>query len=134
MPSSGILRGMAPERTDVWQERIVSIIRAKRLIELETTLVVTSSSVVLFSLIMEAIISSETSILARATQHYIPEGGILHSHRRENLIFYMILYKAVMYMSLTLLIVPSFYVPLAQPISVSTKSHYLYIYTVVIYV
>jgi hypothetical protein len=33
---------------------------------------------------MEAIRSSETSVHARSTQPYIPEDGILHSHRREN--------------------------------------------------
>jgi hypothetical protein len=48
--------------TDVSEERIASIFRA-----------------------MEAIRSSETSVNKISTQRHIPEDGILHSHRRENL-------------------------------------------------
>jgi hypothetical protein len=33
--------------------------------------------------------SSETSVHTRSTRHHIPENGILHSHRRENLKSYM---------------------------------------------
>jgi hypothetical protein len=39
---------------------------------------------------MEAIRSSETSALTRATWCHIPEDGIVHSHRRENLKWYNI--------------------------------------------
>jgi hypothetical protein len=40
---------------------------------------------ILVTLIMEAMLSSKTSVLTRATRRNIPDDGILHSHRRENL-------------------------------------------------
>jgi hypothetical protein len=46
---------------------------------------IVSSSLVLFSLMMEAIRSFETSVIMRSTPRHIPEDVILHSRRRESI-------------------------------------------------
>jgi hypothetical protein len=59
---------------------------------------------------MEALLSSETSVFRRAIRHNIPEYGILRSHRRENLKSYPVtLFWTCLYFpqSLTLTCLPS---------------------------
>jgi hypothetical protein len=69
MTSAGMLRRVVLVRTDVSEERSANV----------------HSSPILFTLTIEALRSSETSVLTISTQRNIPEDGMLHSHRRENL-------------------------------------------------
>jgi hypothetical protein len=99
--SSGILHHVALVRTSVSEECSASIIRVTRISKLGTMLAVTKMrqslvtanivprSLILVTLVMEAIHSSETSVLTRATWRNIPDNGILHSHHHENLKSYM---------------------------------------------
>jgi hypothetical protein len=54
---------------------------------------VVPSSPILVTLMMEALTSSEMSVLTIVTRRNIPEDGILHSHCRENLKSYIPLYQ-----------------------------------------
>jgi hypothetical protein len=66
MVSSAMLRRVAIVRFDVSEE-------------LSTSYIVVPSSSILFTLMKEALSSSETSVLTRATRRYIPEDTILQS-------------------------------------------------------
>jgi hypothetical protein len=76
MASSGMLRRVALVRTDVSEELSASIIRVTRIGELQRVSVASygyvSSSPILVTLIMQALSSSETSVLTRATRRNIP--------------------------------------------------------------
>jgi hypothetical protein len=69
-----MLHRVALVRTDVSQERLRVLVTDN----------VVSISPILVTRVMEAIHSSDTSVLTRATRRNIPEDGILYSHRRGN--------------------------------------------------
>jgi hypothetical protein len=87
-----MLRRVALVTTNISQERIASIIRATRIgvflrsaLQLLVTANVVNSTPNDVILNMEPIRSTETSVLTRTTRRNIPEDGILHCHRCENL-------------------------------------------------
>jgi hypothetical protein len=90
MVSSGMLRCVALVRTDISEEPSASFIRVTRIGELflrsvHRLLVAASvfpNSSILFTLMKEALGSSATSVLTRATERNISEDTILRSHRR----------------------------------------------------
>jgi hypothetical protein len=69
MSSSGMLRRVALVRTDLRR--------------LQVTANVVPSSPILVTLIMEALSSSETSVLTRVTLPNVPEDAVLHSQNNK---------------------------------------------------
>jgi hypothetical protein len=98
-----MLRRVVLVRIEVSEERSAYIIRVTRIVQLGSTLaarcvrrlLVTANvipiSLILVTLMMETIRSSETSVLTRAIRRNIPEYGFLHSYRRGNFKSYIAL-------------------------------------------
>jgi hypothetical protein len=91
MLSCGTLRRVALVRTDVLEEISASIVKETRIGELHRLLVTTKflSTPILVTLMMEALSCSEMSALTRARRRNIPDEGIRHCRRRENLKSYL---------------------------------------------
>jgi hypothetical protein len=81
MVSSGMLRRVILVRTDVSEELSASFIRVTFLRSVRRLLVTTNvpSSPILVTLMKEALSSSKTSALTRATRRNTPEDNILRS-------------------------------------------------------
>jgi hypothetical protein len=75
MPSSGMLHRVALVAYFLFHCSVHRLL---------VTASVVPSSPILDTVMMEALSSSETSVLTRATRRDMPEYGILHGHRRED--------------------------------------------------
>jgi hypothetical protein len=83
-------------------------------VQLLITARVVPRSLILVTQMVEAVRSSETSVLTRTTRRHIAEGGILHSHRPENLTSYIALTGWTLYRGRNVFVVRyelGFYIP-----------------------
>jgi hypothetical protein len=82
IPSSSMLRRVALLRTDQFLRSVLPLLVTSNIVP---------NSPIPVTLMMRAVRSSETSVLTRVTRRNIPEDGIFHSHRLENLKSYIAL-------------------------------------------
>jgi hypothetical protein len=93
MASSGMLRRVALVRTDVSEELSASIIFLRSVRRLIVKANVVPSSPILVTLMLDALSSSETTVLTRVTRRSIPEDGILQRYMFTCLILLSVFLK-----------------------------------------
>jgi hypothetical protein len=97
-----ICRKMSPPSSE-WKESAKCLVFRRSVLQLLDNTNDFPRSLILFTLMMEAILSSETSVLIRVIRRQSQEDGFLHSHRGENLKSYKALtgwalwYRSILY-------------------------------------